>query len=46
MSHTTVFASSVVDQHHIEADPDTIFHFDAYPDPDPDPTPGFTQDCI
>jgi hypothetical protein len=31
---------SVVDQHRLDADPDSTFHFDA--DPDPDPIPNFT----
>jgi DNA-directed RNA polymerase subunit E'/Rpb7 len=38
MSHATLYLRSVfVDQHHVDADPDTTFHFGADPDPDPDP---------
>jgi hypothetical protein len=32
-----------VDRHHISADPDPTFHFNADPDLDPDPTPRFTH---
>ncbi len=34
---------SVADPHHLDADPDTAFHFD--PDSDPDPEPTFHSDA-
>jgi hypothetical protein len=30
--------TSVVDPHHVDADPDSTFHPDGDPDPDPDPS--------
>jgi hypothetical protein len=47
-----VIGGSVVDPHHVDADPDPAFHFDADPDPDltflsfadPDPDPTFKFD--
>ncbi len=35
-------AGSVADPHHVDADPDPTFHFDA--DPNPDPTFQFDAD--
>jgi hypothetical protein len=35
---------SVADPHHLDADPDPVFHFDADPDADPDPTFKFDAD--
>jgi hypothetical protein len=42
-------ASSVVDPHHVDADPESTYHPDAYPDsdflfdPHPDPDPSFKK---
>jgi hypothetical protein len=47
-----ILRGSVADPHHVDADPDPAFHFDADPDPDltfhsdanPDPDPTFKLD--
>jgi hypothetical protein len=36
-----IYLTSVVDLHHLDADPVSTFHPDADPDPDPDPDPSF-----
>jgi hypothetical protein len=36
-------SNSVLDRHHIDADPDPTFHFDPDPDPDPDLIQSFTH---